>query len=291
RTPRPAHPAAADLAAAADVAARLGFETSAMNLPMNGEPAAVTIFIGARSLAGSSASVDAIGGTGLKPGDGVVTAFTVAGKPAFAVLGADEGGLAAAAVMLAGHLPYIWDQKGPTTDKVADDVKQFLAAKGVTASSAAATAIYVRRNTDGADRIVVDLQLANGGDLVKAMVALNQFKATGTRDAKRPLSYANARTVLVRLRAPGSGMATVDLPKAAASPAANDAPAAAPPARRPGGGAKDNFDLSSFYANEGALGDSDNNLIPDRVDVLLSPHGDGADGVVDLAARLGLEST
>src|SRR5207253_943640 len=49
--------------------------------------------------------------------------------------------------------------------------------------------------------------------------------------------------------------------------------------------------LSSFYANEGALADSDNNLIPDRVDVLLSADGDGTDGVVDLAARLGLEST
>src|SRR5581483_11732065 len=39
------------------------------------------------------------------------------------------------------------------------------------------------------------------------------------------------------------------------------------------------------------LADSDNNLIPDRVDVLLSPSGEGADGVIDLAARLGLEST
>src|SRR5205814_1301160 len=37
--------------------------------------------------------------------------------------------------------------------------------------------------------------------------------------------------------------------------------------------------------------DSDNNLIPDRVDVLLSADGDGTEGVVDLAARLGLEST
>ena len=67
--------------------------------------------------------------------------------------------------------------------------------------------------------------------------------------------------------------------------------AAQPPARRPGGGAKENFDLSSFYANEGALADSDNNLIPDRVDVLLSAEGDGSEGIIDLAARLGLEST
>ena len=59
----------------------------------------------------------------------------------------------------------------------------------------------------------------------------------------------------------------------------------------PSATAKENFDLSTFYANEGALADTDNNLIPDRTDVILSPDGDGAEGVVDLAARLGLEST
>src|SRR4029077_9508528 len=78
-----------------------------------------------------------------------------------------------------------------------------------------------------------------------------------------------------------------DVPRAAAAETA----AAQPPARRPGGGAKENLDLSTFYAIDGALADSDNNLIPDRVDVLLSADGDGTDGVVDLAARLGLEST
>ncbi len=300
----PEHPAAGELAAAADVAARLGFETSAMNLPVaralqasgsgsaessgSAEAFALQIFIGAKSLVGSGVSADTIGGAGLKPGDGLVTAFTVSGKPAVAVLGADESGIGAAAVMLAGHLPYVWDQKGPTTDKIADEVKQFLAGKGVTPASALATAVYVRRNTDGADRLVVDLQMANFGDVVKAQVALNQFKATSGRDAKRPLSYANVRTLYVRLRAAGSGAINVDLPKAAA---ASDAAPAPPPARRAGGGAKENFDLSSFYANEGALADSDDNLIPDRVDVLLSAEGDGADGVIDLAARLGLEST
>jgi hypothetical protein len=286
----PEHPASSELAAAADVAARLGFETTAMNLPLTAShDAAVSIFVGAKSLAGSGVSLESIGGAGLKAGDGLVTAFTAAGKPAFAVLGFDEGGLGAAAVMLAGHLPYVWDQKGPTTEKIADDVKEFLAGKNVAASSAAATAIYVKRNIDGADRIVVDLQMANFGDVVKAQVALNQFKATSGRDAKRPLSYANVRSVVVRFHTAGSGAISVDLPKAAA--AANDSAPSQPPARRPGGGAKENFDLSSFYADEGALADSDNNLIPDRVDVVLSAEGDGTEGVVDLAARLGLEST
>src|SRR5712691_11559139 len=322
-------PSAGELAAASNIAARLGYETSAMNLPMvrlkpdatrasavgsttasavgsttasavgSTTAAAVgsdfsrtvglTIFIGAKSLARADVTAESIGGAGLKAGDGLVTAFTLAGKPAVAVIGGDDTGLSAAAVMLAGHLPYVWDQKSPTIDKIADEVKQFLAGKGVIASSALASALFVRAGAaalDGADRLVLTVEMANGGDVIKGQVALNQFKATSARDAKRPLSYANVRTLQVRMRAPGMGLVTVDLPRAAAPQAA-----AQPPARRPGGGAKESFDLSTFYTNEGALADSDNNLIPDRVDVLLSAEGDGADGVIDLAARLGLEST
>jgi hypothetical protein len=190
--------------------------------------------------------------------------------------------------MLAGHLPSVWDQKSPSIDKIADEVKQFLSGKGVTPVSAVTPAVFVRYRVEGIERIVVDLQMPNGADLVKARVALYQLKATGDRDPKRALSFANVRSVVVRLRAPAYfGTPAVDLPRAESV----DAAVAAPLPRRPGGGAKENFDLSTFYSNEGALADSDNNLIPDRVDVMLSADGDGADGIIDLGARLGLEST
>ena len=286
-------PSSAELAAAADIAARLGFETSAMDIPMvrlKADPTSNTgasIFIGAKALARAGVSLETIGGTGLKAGDGLVAGLAVGGRPAVAVLGGDDAGLSTAAVMLAGHLPFVWDQKSVTTDKIAADVKEFLSGKGVTAASTLATSIFVRDRIDGPERVVVEAQVAAGGDLVKAQVALLQFKATGSRDPKRALSYANVRNLRIRLRTSGSGGATIDLPAAPAAVAV----AAQPPARRPGGGAKENFDLSTFYTNEGALADSDNNLIPDRVDVLLSADGDGTDGIVDLAARLGLEST
>ncbi|HEV3139043.1 MAG TPA: hypothetical protein VGY57_00935, partial [Vicinamibacterales bacterium] len=253
----PPQPNAGELAAAADVAARLGYETTAMNLPLSGT---TPIFIGAKSLADSGVTADSIGGSGLKAGDGVVSIFAIGAKPAVAILGGDEDGLTAAAVMLGGHLPFVWDQKSPTTDKIADDVKEFLSGKGIAAPTAAAQSILVHAGLDGADRVVVDVPLTTGADMIKALVALNQFKATATRDPKRPLSYAMVRTVRVRLHSTGAGVQAVDLPRV--TPPATET-AAQPPARRPGGGAKENFDLSAFYANEGALGDSDNNLIPD----------------------------
>jgi hypothetical protein len=296
------HPSSADMAAAADVAARLGFETSAMNLPMRrlepdgpgvGTPGTPerdgpAVYIGAGAPSNSGLGPKTIRASGLKPGDGLVASFGSPTKPSVVVVGGDAEGLQAAAVLFAGHLPFVWDQKGPTTDKIAGDVREYLTTKGVAPTEAIAPAVYVHAGNESADRLVVELTMANAGDVIKAQVALNQLKAVGSRDPKRALSYAQVNAVRVQLHASGA-TATVDLPRAAsASRAANTAE---PPGRRPGGGAKDNFDLSSFYANEGALSDSDNNLIPDRVDVVLSADGDGSSGIVDLAARLGLEST
>src|SRR5262249_13793829 len=158
-----AQPSATEVAAAADVAARLGYETTALNLPLNASrrpqadesgSASASIFIGARSLAQARVTADAIGVGALKAGEGAVAAFTAAGTPAVAVLGGDDEGLTAAAVMLAGHLPNIWDQKGPNADSIAEDVAQFLAAKGVTASSTSVPIVQVRTGGDGVERVV-----------------------------------------------------------------------------------------------------------------------------------------
>src|SRR5205814_9445229 len=126
----------------------------------------------------------------------------------------------------------------PTTEKVGADVKEFLAAKGIGQTTVNVPAVYVKRGSDAAERVLVDVQLT-GGDFVKAQVALNQFKATAARDAKRPMSYPSAREVRVRLRTVNAGSTTVDIPRAVTPD-----PPTQPPARRPGAGAKDTFDLS-----------------------------------------------
>ena len=64
-----------------------------------------------------------------------------------------------------------------------------------------------------------------------------------------------------------------------------------PAGPRPGSEAKEKLTLANLYTNDGLFGDADNNRIPDRLDVLLSPAGQGTEGTVNLAARIGLEST
>src|SRR4030095_14265995 len=135
-----------------------------------------TIFVGAKALSGSGATAESLGGGNLKAGDGIVAAFTSGGHPAVAVLGGDEAGLGAAAVMFGGHLPNIWDTKGATLDKIADEVRQWLAGKGMNAASAAVSLVAVKTGVEGADRVGLDVQMANGGDLLKAQVALSQLK-------------------------------------------------------------------------------------------------------------------
>jgi hypothetical protein len=124
----PDKPTAAEVAAAADIAARLGFETTAINLPIS-RSEGTPLFVGTRALAAAKITLESIGAAGLKAGMGAVVAMTVEAKPAIAVFGADDAGLAEAALMFAGHLPHLGDLKGPTTDKIGDDVGTFSPAK------------------------------------------------------------------------------------------------------------------------------------------------------------------
>jgi hypothetical protein len=188
--------------------------------------------------------------------------------------------MTAAAVMLAGHLPFVWDSKRPDDRQGGRRGEGLPKHEGDHRGRAVATAASVRANVDGAERLVIDLQLASN-DVIKAQVALNQMVAIGSRDAKRRCrtpTFARCACACAALALP-CRRSTFREP----SPRRRRRCPAAPPARRPGGGAKENFDLSTFYANDGALADSDNNLIPDRVDVLLTADGDGTDGIVDLA--------
>ena len=100
----------------------------------------------------------------------------------------------------------------------------------------------------------------------------------------RPLSYPGAASVRIEVVASGSQPTVVVLPRA-------EGPKRGPAPPRPGSEAKEKVTLANLYTNDGLLGDSDDNRIPDRLDVILCPSGDGTEGTVNLAARLGLEST
>jgi len=243
-------PSPAVVAAASDVAARLGFETMAMDLPFDESAAGPLIEF---RLAGSP----------LRPGEGRVTI-----EPGrVAVGGADDEGLRAAASALASRLPHLWDPEGPTLDTVLADVSARL---GFTPRSARAEEIRVTR--EGVSLLGLAVELSSPEELDRARNIL-----------PGALSYENVERVTARLIA---GSRSVEVEASARAAATAEGPT--PP--RPGAGAKHDLDLSNLYTPEGLLGDSDQNLIADRIDAVLSPGGSHP-RTVELAARLGLEAT
>ncbi len=251
----PESPNAAVTAAASDIAARLGFETMAMNLPFteNKRGAVIAIRPGAAAL-------------GLAPGEGLVATASVGGRDEVVVTGADDEGVRAAARYLAGRAPYLWNPKGPTFETVREELRALL---GIDPSST--RVVEVRASNTGLSRILVELSLASSGDIARARAAL-----------RGGLSYEGVARLFARLSADGRSV-EVEVPRKELAIEAGPVPG------RPGAEPKHDLDLSNLYTPDGLLGDSDQNLIADRVDAMVSPAA-GYRGVVDLAARLGMES-
>ena len=277
-------PSAPVVAAAADLAARLGLETMAMNLPLSTATSGRVIAVGDAGLAAAGLARDGLGVGALGAGEGVVVATRASGDPALVVLGGDEKGLAAASSLLAGRLPHVWEPRGPTLTDVETAVRELLTGTEIAPASLSVPAVYVKADATEIDRIVVAVAVASAAEQRRARTALTALRAaTASDEEKERLSWPGARVIEVHLTTTGAAAVRVEMPRTkAADPA--------PLARRPGAGNKDSLDLSSLYENDGMLGDSDSNLIPDRIDVLLVPSGEGTARTIDVAARLGLES-
>ena len=243
------------VAAAADVAARLGFETMAMNLPMTESRGGVRLSIGTPPV-----------GVTLASGEGLVTTTFAGGRDQVQVTGADDTGVRAAAGYLAGRAPHLWDPKGPTFETVLQDLRNLLGFDPLSSRI-----VEVRVTPTGVSRLLVALELVSRDEVARARAAL-----------RGGLGYEGVARIFTRLSAAGS-VAELEVPRKPLSPESGPVPP------RPGAEAKHDLDLGNLFTPEGLLGDSDQNLIADRIDAMLSSAG-GYRGVVDLAARLGMES-
>jgi hypothetical protein len=252
----PESPSAAIVAAASELAARLGFETMAMNLPLTASRQGASIAIGLPAPAGS----------GLAAGEGLVTILSSGGRERIQVTGADGEGIRAAAEYLAGRAPHLWNPKGPTFDTVREDLNGLLGFQ-----PRSSRVVEVRATKAGLSRILVELELASSEDVTRARSAL-----------RGGLGYEGVARLFARLSAEGRSV-EVEVPRKEAPVEPGPVPG------RPGMEPKHDLDLSNLFTPEGLLGDSDQNLIADRVDAMLSPAR-GYRGAVDLAARLGMES-
>jgi hypothetical protein len=153
-------PSPAAAAAASDVAARLGFETMAMNLPLTGSRAGAVIAIGTRPPAGAAT---------LAAGEGLVTTASVEGRDQVLLAGGDEEGLRAAAAYLAGRAPHLWDPKGPTFDTVDEDLRRLFGFEPL-----ATRVAEVRATRSGLSRLLLEAELGSAEEMSRARSSLRE---------------------------------------------------------------------------------------------------------------------
>lgn len=305
----PAAPSVEDELAAANIAARLGFETTALSLPIvaadtDATAAAVElpIFVGRTNAhVQRLASSGALDLAALQPGQGLIALVAAApSASALVVAGGDDKGTLAAAQVVAGHLPRAWNMSGVTLGSIAQQVAKYLAGRGVPVGEAAVDAMVVDAEKRGIASVRVSVTAAPDV-ATRGASALQDLDRQHRRGLEpQTLNFAEIATTQVVFRG-GTASATVSRAGlnartltppidpnelATDSPGDRGRPAEANAARgKP-------FDLSNPYSIDGWYGDGYTDLLPDRTEtsILVSNSTEGA-GAAAIAARLGLETT
>lgn len=296
----PDAPAPDEVAAAAALAARLGFESSAMSLPLvfrAGELAAgdrsPRILIGATNPLAPPALAARIRDLGADRG------LVAAIDGAIVVAGAAPAGTRAAAEAFASRSPYFWEatgrEAGDTFARVTADVGAALRTAGAPARELAIDEIVYEANSAEAVSVVVSGAVARGS-AARARASLDALAAQHARGrGTDTLTYASIRRLEVRVRdGETSGSAVferVGLPARLLAPTTG---------RRTSGGAvaaPKRFALSNLYTPAGLLGDDNGDRIADQTETLIvlpSSESRGTlpvRGAPHVASRIGLEST
>ncbi|HEY0876729.1 MAG TPA: M14 family metallopeptidase [Vicinamibacterales bacterium] len=311
----PAEPAAEEIEGAANLAARLGFETTGLSLPIViratelGARTAVDvpILVGRENpLVLKAAAQLGIDLKTLKPGQGLIAAVRapLGGGDGLLLAGGDAAGTLAAANHLASRLPRAWGMSGVTLRMIDEQVAAYLKSRRIAADAAGVSSILVDSDRRGLAYVTVRAQVADG-DVARAQRALADLDGAHRRGMEpRTLNYSDIAETIVELRVgdriagrasvrrSGLNSRTLTPPiepgeLAPDSPGDRGRPAESAP-RGPG----KRFDLTDVYSLAGWFGDAYVDLIPDRTETTIL-LGDGSDtfGASHIAARIGLEST
>ena len=280
---------AAENSAAANIAARLGYETSALTLPVvitAGETAKAcpgekaSIWVGKESSSASASTV--VGKEVAQFGIGEGGVFTVPGG--LLVVGTDASGLLAAADAYSARAPYQWSVQGEKLQSIAQIINTRLEAQKVAASVELVGVTY-QSGQPGIRRAVVQVTGTTDAASIK--------KALDPGEGESPLRMITAREIELRM---SDGFSLL-LGGGGLRPGAT-AVAAAPSTGAGGDGGEGGaaaprlLDLHELFGIRGLLTGNQRNLIPQSVSSkLYVPAGESGVAMANLAARLGLETT
>lgn len=170
----PGRPTLEDVQAASNIAARLGYETTAASLPVvlrddqaDPKSGALPILVGRdNSFVKALIATGAVDIAPLAAGQGLV-AFVpdaMAGRAGIVVVGSDGAGTVSAAVQLAARLPHLWNQTGITLPAIEQQALAYLKGRGLAATRAAVTALVVDTDRRGLENLRLQVRVAPGSE-------------------------------------------------------------------------------------------------------------------------------
>ena len=293
----PDAPSEAEIVSAANIAARLGYETSAVNLDFIGYDSEnrdyydlPVILIGARNdlrnrIGGNTSGID----RQLIPGQGdifVIQPDDFFRDGGFMITGSDATGLIAAADYLAGRYPDIWKLKGKTYEDVQEQFSEFFEQRDLTVDEIFPHRIVVDSEKPGTVKLSMKISVPDIETFTAAANALKGKDAKTEEETKKlklsDLEFVDLHRIEVNLTCPDSSLIINLLPRKPWQTKAADARSSA---------ASPDFTLSKFYTINGIFRDTNQDFVPDNTAAYFSLNGTEApDGVINLAVRTGLES-
>jgi Zinc carboxypeptidase len=317
----PSVPSMADVEVATNLAARIGYETTALTLPLVlrdhevAQPASIVlpILVG-RSNQFIQRLVDSktIDISSLHPGQGLIAAVAapLGGGDGLVVIGGDDEGTLNAGIELAARLPRVWGMNGIALPGVEEQAVRYLRGNGINAGSAAIGSMIVDSDKRGIARVSLHLTVPDA-EVQRTTRLLGDLELAHRRGLEpRTLNFTNVATTAIDVLSGTHVAAHVDVsrtglnqrtltppidPDELAPDSPGDRGRPAEGAAGGGGGASAParaFDLSNAFSIDGWYGDAYTDLIPDRTDTAIV-LGEPADslGAAQIAARLGLETT
>jgi Zinc carboxypeptidase len=272
----PSRPSAAENAAAADIAARLGFGSTGLTPPVvisadEDRAAGPRIYVGRGAVPSRlSATADEVANKLQADESGV---FALEGN--LAVFGHDDSGVLAAAEAFAARAPFVWRVPGETLSAIVQVINQ-----SISGASAQITGVTYLKGKAGINRLFLD---SSAGVSTTALDSL--FNNPRLANVHELLVTANGTTISATSSKPAElipAPAVAALAGADATSGGGDAEGT-PPAR---------LDLAAIYTMRGLFRGTPRMPIPSNLDGhLYVPPGRGGIAMANLAARMGLETT
>jgi hypothetical protein len=218
----PAEPTTEDVQAAASIAGRLGFETTALTLPIvvragdisQAASVALPILVGRTNpLTKTLIDRGAIDVKPLKPGQGLLAVVQApfGGGDGIVVIGGDDEGTLNAGNALAAYLPRLWGATGARVGQVEAQTIRYLKSAGITATSRGVSSIVVDSDRRGVARVTLRVETPQA-EATRVMQAIEQLDLAHRRGQEPDtLDYANAASTEVEVWAAGrrTGSASV----------------------------------------------------------------------------------